>query len=154
MPTSAFRLSIDLRREARFRKRGVPVVELWCSGPMFVFQRVTGIWDTGASRTLLAESTAQRLGYSLKGHKIHTMNSVVGFIRYSPRICYFRIPISGCPAVHFPIEAGISPDITENLFGADMVEYFSVLLHADRVTLLGDARSLVAHDGPAADGLP
>lgn len=139
MPTSSFGLSIDVRREARFRSRGVPVVELWAAGPLFVFHRVTGIWDSGASRTLLAEPTYQRLGFQLPRHKLLTMNSVTGFIHYQPVILYFRIPLRGRPAVHFPlIEAGISPDIVENLFGADMIEYFAPLVREDRVTLLGD----------------
>ena len=150
MPTSTFRLSIDLRREARFRSRGVPVVELWASGPQFTFLRVAGIWDSGASRTLLAEPTAQRLGFKMPRSKMPIMSSVVGFIRYVPRIVYFRIPVPGRPAVHFPIEAGISPDITENLFGVDMNEYFSSLLREDRVTLLGDERH-PPHEGIGPD---
>ena len=132
---------IPLRRETGFL-RGVPIVELWIANSDFVFRRVTGIWDTGAVRTLLAASTFfDLLGFVWPDGPWLTMESASAHrIEWQPRLLHFRAGAPGLPAVHFPLIAGVSKDIVENLFGADMIDYFAPLVQRDRVTLYVDDR--------------
>ncbi len=138
-PISNFRIEFELPREKRFDARGVPVIELWVSGPDYVFQRVAGICDSGASRTLLAKSTWERLGYNVSATAArYACNGLTHQILYVRQVLQLRITAAGRPPIHVVLRAGLTNDIEENLFGADLVEYFGLLVTRDRVTLLGD----------------
>lgn len=142
MPThSEFRLDLSLPREQRYAVRGVPVIELWVSGPQpdCIFHRVAGICDSGASRTLLSKPTYERLGYKLPENPVwFPTNGLTRQIAYVRQPLQLRIAVRGYPLIHLVVVGGLTPDIEENLFGADLLEYFAILLTRDKVTFLGD----------------
>jgi len=139
-PISDFDLQVELPRSRRFRLRGVPVVELWVSGPDHVFQRVAGILDSGASRTFLARPTYERLGFKKDDKGLRPSNALTGQILYKPQVVHVRIPIVSRPSIHVLVRAGLTDDIEENVFGVDLSEYFAFFVAPDRVMLLGDER--------------
>lgn len=140
--SSEYGARFDVPRLRRFGARGVPIIELRVSGPTGVFHRVAGICDSGASRTLLSHTTYERLGYVLPADaEWFPTNALTRQIFYVRQPLHLRIPVTTGPPVHIVVMGGLTPDIEENLFGVDVIEYFAVLLTEDRVTFLGDRRT-------------
>jgi len=139
MATEAFGLRVPIRRE-NGTLRGVPVVEFWVADSGFVYRRVPGIWDSGASRTLLTVGTyVDLLRFSHPTGKWQTMDSAAARrISWQPRLLHFRVAVPRRPSIHFSLIAGVSKDVVHNLFGADMIDYFSPLIQYDRVVLFVD----------------
>jgi hypothetical protein len=138
-PISEYGLHLDLPREPRFVARGVPVVELWVSGKDHVFHRVTGICDSGASRTLLAARTFERLRLKIEvNDRMHKSNALTREINYKRQLVHVRIASGTQPPIHIALLAGLTRDIEENLFGSDLLAYFGLLVTTERVTLLAD----------------
>jgi hypothetical protein len=135
-------LRVPIRRE-RGVLRGVPIVELWVADSEFVFRRITGIWDSGASRTLLTTATyVDLLHFRHPQGKWQPMDSASARrIYYQSRLLHIRVAVPRRPAIHFSLIAGVSKDVVENLFGADMIDYFSPLIQHDRVILFVDDRN-------------
>jgi hypothetical protein len=138
-PIFDYRLHLDLPCDRRFGRR-VPVVELWVSGKEHVFQRVTAICDSGASRTLLSKPTYERLRFNIDPEvdRLYPMNGLTGQIFYKRQLFHLRIDTVRRPPVHVVVNGGLTDDIEENLIGADLTQYFALMVTYERVMLLGD----------------
>jgi hypothetical protein len=134
-----FGLEIALPCEQRYARRGVPGVEIRASGPSCIFHRVSGVVDSGASRTLLTAPTAKRLGlHHPRKDYAERIEAAGGTIDFEVARVQFRIPVHGRPPVSFYIDAGISRQVGENLFGSDFLQYFFILLGPQQVFFLAD----------------
>jgi len=134
-----FDLQIALPIEQRYAVRGVPGVELRASGPSGVVHRVHGVVDSGASRTLLTGRTAELLGFRQSiPARLERIAAAGGTIDLERARVQFRIPLEGKPAVGFVLEAGISSQVTENLFGSDLLQYFHIVLGPRSVIFMAD----------------
>ena len=134
-----FGVEIELPIEARYAARRVPGVELRACGPNGIVHRVYGVVDSGASRTLLTGRTAALLGFRPSvPARIERIAAAGGTIDLERARVQFRIPRDGKPPVGFVLEVGLSSQVTENLFGSDLLQYFHLFLGPGSVVFLAD----------------
>jgi hypothetical protein len=91
-------------------------------------ESVTGKMDTGAETTMLNETTANLLGINLPPEddtkaKIGFTANKSKFKYWEHHIYFFLKKDVGYPDM-FPIQAGFSRQITNNLFGCDWLHHF------------------------------
>lgn len=134
-----YALAIAVRREARFEERGVPTVDLWAAGRSMIFRRLTGIVDSGASKTILGLGSHALLGFEPNSGKEESITTAGGGeMRYELHRVQFRLPRARKPPVTFCLEVGLN-EIGDNLFGADLLQYFTLVVAPDRVVFMADA---------------
>jgi hypothetical protein len=133
-----FGLQIAVPREELFASRGVPGIELRACGRNGRFQRIQGVVDTGASRTLLTGETARLLGLPERIADAHLAAAGGTTIEYAAARVQFRLPVHGRPPVGFFLIVGVTRDITDNLLGSDFLRYFDILITPSQVIYLAD----------------
>lgn len=142
-----FGLQIELPCETRYSQRGIPGVEIRARGPSGIFHRIHGVVDSGASRTLLTARTAALLGFrQTRNARVERIEAAGGTIDLELARVQFRIPLDGRPPVGFFLHAGLSSQVSENLFGSDILQYFYILLGPKSVFFLTDTRLVEGND--------
>jgi len=137
--TRSWGLEIRRPREQRFADRGVPMVEMWASGPKCLFTRLTGVVDSGSKLTFIPARTAVLLGFPKPAAQgMQRMNAVGGPIDFTTARVQFRLPLRDRPSVTFYLDVGISAQINHALFGNDLLRYFRILVGPDEVFFLAD----------------
>jgi hypothetical protein len=137
MKPGTYPLMLHLRSEPRFAKRKVPTVDLWACGPGGIFHRLSGIVDSGATRTLLGDGARDLLGIERDG-PIEKMDGIRGEFRYELHWVQFRVHALEGPPVTVWIYAGLIPSMVDNLFGADLLEYYTIAVARDGVTFMAN----------------
>jgi hypothetical protein len=141
---TSFGLDIPLPRASRYARRGVPGVEIRAAGPNCIFHRVVGVVDSGASLTLLTTTTARLLRLDAEKNYSERIEAAGGAIDYVRSWVQFRFVLSGKPPVSIFLNAGISPQLDDNLFGSDFLKYFFILIGRQTVHFLADVETLEA----------
>ncbi|HEX7138887.1 MAG TPA: retroviral-like aspartic protease family protein [Vicinamibacterales bacterium] len=136
----SYGLEIAVPREARFRSRGVPAIELMASGENQRFYRIHAIVDSGASRTLITSKTAELLGLPDRSATL-SMEAAGGAIFYSLARIQFRFPVPNGSPVGIYVDVGVTYNISDNLLGNDVLRYFSILITPSQVIFLADEQS-------------
>lgn len=131
-------LAARFRCEPRFESRRVPTIEVWASGPDFVFQRMAGVVDSGATLTLLGRGAYELLGVTRNTGIWDELPGLSGSVRYELHPVQFRLHVADGPQVAVRLRVGFCEAIYDNLFGADLLDYFTVSLSRSDVTFLAD----------------
>jgi hypothetical protein len=134
----SYALRMAVPCESRFAVRGVPTIELWASGASNIFHRMAGIVDSGATRTLLGTGAHALLGIAHGSGVPDQMKTIAGTLEYELYTVQFRLYTREHPPISVCLEVGLCETIEENLFGADLLRYFTLALSREEVVFMAN----------------